>query len=181
MEDMDHGQSRVRLEFGIATSSLIGFRTDFIVHTGGTGILYAAFDEYRPMASREYPGRPNGVLISNGNGPATGYSLEKLQSRGKLFVSPNTQLYEGMIVGIHVAGDNDLTVNAVRPKQLTNVRASGNDEAIVLHSPLRMTLERAMEFIEDDEMVEVTPENIRIRKKILSEGLRPKKKKQAKD
>ena len=177
MRDMEHGQGRVRLEFSIATSSLIGFRSDFTVHTGGTGILYASFDEYRPMAKREYPGRPNGVLISNGNGPATGYALEKLQARGKLFVSPNTQLYEGMVVGLHVAGDNDLTVNAVRGKQLTNVRASGNDDAIVLHTPLRMTLERAMEFIEDDELMEVTPQNIRIRKKVLSESLRKSKKK----
>jgi GTP-binding protein len=98
-----------------------------------------------------------------------------LQARGKLFVGAGEQLYEGMIVGIHVAGENDLTVNAVRPKQLTNIRSAGADEAIVLHTPIRMTLERAIEFIEDDELVEVTPSNIRLRKKILQESLRPKK------
>jgi GTP-binding protein len=175
MRDMDHLQGRVRMEFSISTMSLIGFRSDFLVATAGTGIMYHSFDEYREQDSRDYPGRTNGVLISNGNGPATGYSLDKLQSRGKLFVSPNDQLYEGMIVGIHVAGDNDLTVNAVRGKQLTNVRASGSDDAIVLHTPMRMSLERAMEFIEDDEIVEVTPEKVRIRKKILKESLRPRR------
>ncbi len=145
-------QERIRLEFSISTQSLIGFRSEFVMHTAGTGIMYHAFDEYRECGSRDYPGRASGVLISNSAGNATAYSLDKLQSRGKLFISPGQTIYEGMIVGIHVAGDNDLTVNAVRPKQLTNIRAAGSDEAIVLHTPIRMGLERAMEFIEDDEV-----------------------------
>jgi GTP-binding protein len=152
MRNIDHSKDRVRLEFSISTQSLIGFRSEFMVHTGGTGIMYHAFAEYRAGSVRDYPGRANGVLISNGSGPATAYALDKLQARGKLFVSPGQTLYEGMVIGLHLAGDNDLTVNAVRGKQLTNIRAAGSDDAIVLHTPIRMSLERAMEFIEDDEV-----------------------------
>lgn len=180
MLDMEHGTDRVLMEFLISTRALLGFRTEFMQTTAGTGIMYTAFHSYKPQHGKDYELRKNGVMISNGAGTATAYAIEKLQSRGRMFVIPGEQLYEGMVVGIHVAGDNDLNVNVSKQKQLTNIRTTAADEAIILHTPLRMTLERAMEFIADDELVEVTPKNIRIRKKILAEAQR-KNKPKAKD
>jgi len=162
------GKGRVRLEYVIPARGLIGFRTDFLTLTSGTGLLYNVFDHYGPYQSTGIGQRKNGVLISNGQGKAAGYSLFTLQERGKLFLGHAEDIYEGMIVGIH-SRDNDLVVNALKGKQLTNVRASGTDENIVLTTPIRMTLEQALEFIDDDELVEVTPKSIRIRKKHLKE------------
>lgn len=162
------GKGRVRLEYIIPARGLIGFRTEFLTLTSGTGLLYNVFDHYGPYLSLSIGQRINGVLISNGQGKAAGYSLFNLQERGKLFIGHAEEVYEGMIVGIH-SRDNDLVVNALKGKQLTNVRASGTDENIVLTPPIRMTLEQALEFIDDDELVEVTPESIRIRKKYLKE------------
>lgn len=162
------GKGRVRLEYIIPARGLIGFRTEFLTLTSGTGLLYNVFDHYGPYISMSIGQRINGVLISNGQGKALGYSLFNLQERGKLFIGHAEEVYEGMIVGIH-SRDNDLVVNALKGKQLTNVRASGSDENIVLTPPIRMTLEQALEFIDDDELVEVTPESIRIRKKYLKE------------
>ena len=162
------GKGRVRLEYIIPARGLIGFRTEFLTLTSGTGLLYNVFDHYGPYISMSIGQRINGVLISNGQGKAAGYSLFNLQERGKLFIGHAEEVYEGMIIGIH-SRDNDLVVNALKGKQLTNVRASGTDENIVLTPPIRMTLEQALEFIDDDELVEVTPESIRIRKKYLKE------------
>ena len=177
MNSMEFSGGRVQLEFLISTTALIGFRSEFLLHTGGTGIIYQAFHSYEPAKKAPKSQRTNGVLISKTDGPATAYAIEKLQARGKLFISPQDALYEGMVIGLHVAGDNDLTVNAVRAKQLSNMRSAGNDENVVLHSPLKMTLERAIQFIEDDELVEVTPKQIRVRKKELSESQRSNKRK----
>lgn len=162
------GKGRVRLEYIIPARGLIGFRTEFLTLTSGTGLLYNVFDHYGPYISMSIGQRINGVLISNGQGKAAGYSLFNLQERGKLFIGHAEEVYEGMVVGIH-SRDNDLVVNALKGKQLTNVRASGSDENIVLTPPIRMSLEQALEFIDDDELVEVTPESIRIRKKYLKE------------
>ncbi len=162
------GKGRVRLEYIIPARGLIGFRTDFLTLTSGTGLLYNVFDHYGPYQSTGIGQRNSGVLISNGQGKAAGYSLFTLQERGKLFLGHAEEIYEGMIVGIH-SRDNDLVVNALKGKQLTNVRASGTDENIVLTNPIRMTLEQALEFIDDDELVEVTPKSIRIRKRHLKE------------
>ena len=162
------GKDRVRLEYIIPARGLIGFRSEFMTLTSGTGLLYNVFDHYGVYVPISIGQRSNGVLISNGQGKAAGYSLFTLQERGKLFLGHAEEIYEGMIVGIH-ARDNDLVVNALRGKQLTNVRASGTDENIVLTPPIRMTLEQALEFIDDDELCEVTPKTIRIRKKYLKE------------
>jgi GTP-binding protein len=162
------GKGRVRLEYIIPARGLIGFRTEFLTLTSGTGLLYNVFDHYGPYLSMSIGQRINGVLISNGQGSAAGYSLFNLQERGKLFVGHAEDIYEGMIIGIH-SRDNDLVVNALKGKQLTNVRASGTDENIVLTPPIRMSLEQALEFIDDDELVEVTPNSIRLRKKYLKE------------
>ena len=162
------GKGRVRLEYIIPARGLIGFRTELLTLTSGTGLLYNVFDHYGPYLSMSIGQRINGVLISNGQGKAAGYSLFNLQERGKLFIGHAEEVYEGMIVGIH-SRDNDLVVNALKGKQLTNVRASGTDENIVLTPPIRMTLEQALEFIDDDELVEVTPRSIRLRKKYLKE------------
>lgn len=162
------GQGRVRLEYIIPARGLIGFRSEFLTLTSGTGLLYNVFDHYGVYVPVSIGQRNNGVLISNGQGKAAGYSLFTLQDRGKLFVGHAEDVYEGMIVGIH-SRDNDLVVNPLKGKQLTNVRASGTDENIVLTPPIRMTLEQALEFIDDDELVEVTPKTIRIRKKHLKE------------
>jgi GTP-binding protein len=162
------GKGRVRLEYIIPARGLIGFRSEFLTLTSGTGLLYNVFDHYGVYVPVSIGQRNNGVLISNGLGKAAGYSLFNLQERGKLFIGHAEDIYEGMIVGIH-ARDNDLVVNALKGKQLTNVRASGTDENIVLTTPIRLTLEQALEFIDDDELVEVTPKTIRIRKKHLKE------------
>jgi GTP-binding protein len=165
---MPDGKGRVRLDYIMPARGLIGFRTEFMTATQGTGLIYSVFDHYGPVKKGDYGKRINGVLISNGAGKAVGYSLFTLQDRGRLFVSHGDELYEGMVIGIH-ARDNDLVVNPLKGKQLTNVRASGTDENIVLSPPIKQTLEQALEFIDDDELVEVTPHFIRLRKKHLLE------------
>ena len=169
LKDMvQDGKGRVRLDFMIPARGLIGFRTDYLSMTRGTGLLYSVFDHYGPIVSDSIGQRANGVLISNARGKAVAYSLCPLQERGKLLVGNNDEVYEGQIVGIH-SRDNDLVVNPIKPKPLTNVRASGTDEALTLSPHIKYTLEQALEFIDDDELVEVTPESIRIRKKLLKE------------
>jgi GTP-binding protein len=163
------GQGRVRLDYVMPSRGLIGFRTEFLTATQGTGLLYSVFDHYGPMKTGNYGQRLNGVLISNGQGKALGYALFNLQERGRLFIGANTEVYEGMIIGIH-SRDNDLVVNPLKGKQLTNIRAAGSDENILLTPPIRMSLEQALEFIDDDELVEVTPTSIRLRKKLLKES-----------
>ncbi len=167
------GKGRVRLEYVIPSRGLIGFRTEFLTSTSGTGLLYSIFDHYGPVKMGDYGQRNNGVLIANGAGKCLGFALFNLQERGRLFVSPGVEVYEGMIVGIH-SRDNDLVVNPLKGKQLTNMRASGSDENIVLTPPIEMTLEKSLEFIDDDELVEVTPKTIRMRKKRLKEHERKK-------
>jgi GTP-binding protein len=162
------GKGRVRLDYIIPSRGLIGFRTEFLTATQGTGLIYNVFDHYGPMKKGEFGRRINGVLIANGAGKALGYSLFNLQDRGRLFIGPGEEVYEGMIIGIH-SRDNDLVVNPLKGKQLTNVRASGSDENILLTPPIRMSLEQALEFIDEDELVEVTPHSIRLRKKFLKE------------
>lgn len=162
------GKGRVRLEYTIPARGLIGFHGEFMTTTSGTGILTHVFDHYGPLGSAIEIGRKNGVLVSMCAGKASGYSLFNLQPRGKLFIGPQTEVYEGMIVGIHTR-DNDLVVNVTKEKQLTNIRASGSDENIILSTPIPLTLEYALEFINDDELVEVTPKSIRLRKKYLKE------------
>ena len=162
------GKGRVRLDYRIPTRGLIGFRTEYLTATSGTGLLYHVFDKY----DRQVPGtigqRNNGVLVSMVAGKALAYSLFNLQERGSLFLGHGAVVYEGMIVGIHSRG-NDLVVNPTKAKQLTNIRAAGSDENIVLTPPIRYSLEQALEFIDDDELLEVTPKNIRLRKKLLKE------------
>ena len=157
------GQGRARLEYRIPARGLIGFQGEFMNLTRGTGLMSHVFDGYAPVKG-EIPERRNGVLISQEDGDAVAYALWKLQDRGRMFVSPGEKLYEGMIIGIH-SRDNDLVVNPIKGKQLTNVRASGTDEAVRLVPPIELTLEYAVEFIADDELVEVTPQSIRIRKR----------------
>jgi len=161
------GQGRVRLEYRVPARGLIGFQGEFLTLTRGTGLMSHIFDGFAPMKG-EIPDRHNGVLVSNENGEAVAYALFNLQERGRLFVSPGEKLYEGMIVGIH-SRDNDLVVNPIRTKKLTNIRAAGKDDAILLTPPIPLTLEYAVEFIADDELVEVTPTSIRIRKRFLKE------------
>jgi len=162
------GKGRLRLEFIIPARGLIGFRSLFLTLTSGGGILTHVFDHYGPVKNAEITHRANGVLVSMVKGKTLGYSLYNLQERGRMFVDPNIEVYEGQIIGLHSRG-NDLTVNPIKGKQLTNVRASGTDEALTLTPPIRHTLEQALEFIEDDELVEVTPVSIRLRKKLLQE------------
>ncbi len=170
------GKGRVRLTFMIPSRGLIGFRSQFLTMTSGTGIMNSVFDHYGEVKEGETVTRNNGVLVSMVNGKVLGYALFSLQERGRLLIGPNIDVYEGMIIGIH-SRSNDLTVNPTKGKQLTNVRASGTDENIVLTPPIRFTLEQALDFIEDDELVEVTPESIRIRKKLLKENERKRSKK----
>ncbi|HEY0179027.1 MAG TPA: translational GTPase TypA [Dokdonella sp.] len=172
------GKGRVRLEYLIPARGLIGFQTEFRTITAGTGLLFHVFDHYGPKAEGQIAKRPNGVMISNGQGPAPAYALVGLQERGRLLVSEGDEIYEGQLVGIH-AKDNDLTVNALRAKQLTNIRAAGKDDNVQLTPPIKMSLEQALEFIEDDELVEVTPKQIRLRKKHLTESERKKASRQA--
>lgn len=162
------GNGRVRLDFSIPSRGLIGFRTEFLTATQGSGLLYNVFDHYAPVRKGSFGNRINGVLIANGAGKSLGYALFNLQERGRLFIGPGTEVYEGMVIGIH-ARANDLVVNPLKAKQLTNVRAAGSDENILLTPPIRMSLEQALEFIDDDELVEVTPASIRLRKKLLLE------------
>lgn len=161
------GNGRTRLEYKIPARGLIGFQSEFLTMTRGTGLMAHIFDEYAPVKA-DMPGRRNGVLISSEQGDAVAYALWKLQDRGRMFAVPGDKLYEGMIIGIH-SRDNDLVVNPIKGKQLTNVRASGTDEAVRLIPPVQLTLESAVEFIDDDELVEITPKNIRIRKRHLLE------------
>ncbi|MEZ5536294.1 MAG: translational GTPase TypA [Thiolinea sp.] len=162
------GKGRVRLEYIIPSRGLIGFQTEFMTMTSGTGLLYHTFDHYGPYKPGRIGQRNNGVLISNATGKALAYSLFNLQERGKLFIGHAEEVYEGMVIGIH-SRDNDLVVNPLKGKQLTNIRASGTDENLILTPPIRYTLEQALEFIDDDELVEVTPQSIRIRKRHLVE------------
>ncbi|MBU0683915.1 MAG: translational GTPase TypA, partial [Candidatus Omnitrophica bacterium] len=163
------------MEFIIASRALIGFRSDFLVMTRGTGIMYQNFFEYQTYKG-EMPSRQTGVLVSQSTGNAVAYALYNLQPRGEIFVTPGDDLYEGMILGVNNKGV-DLAVNALKGKKLTNMRASGSDDAIQLIPPREMTLEFALEFIEDDELVEITPKNIRIRKLYLSENERKRARK----
>ena len=171
------GRGRVRLDYRIPARGLIGFQTEFMNLTRGTGLKSHVFDEYAPMKG-EIPSRRNGVLISGEQGDAVAYALWKLQERGRMFVSPGDRLYNGMVIGIH-SRDNDLVVNPIKGKQLTNVRSSGTDEAVALVPPIQMTLESAIEFIDDDELVEITPKTIRIRKRFLLEHERKKASREA--
>ncbi len=172
MRDMQlDGAGRVRIDFYIPSRGLIGFQTEFMTATSGSGLIYHTFDAYGPAFKGKLAQRHSGVLISNGTGKALGYALFNFQERGRLFIGHGVEVYEGMVIGIH-ARDNDLTVNPLKGKQLTNVRASGTDENIQLSPPIQMTLEQSLEFIDDDELVEVTPESIRIRKKYLTENER---------
>ena len=166
------GQGRTRLEYHIPARGLIGFQSDFMTMTRGTGLISHVFDDYGPVKP-DLPGRHNGVLISAEDGEAVAYALWNLEDRGRMFVVPGDKLYEGMIIGIH-SRDNDLVVNPIKGKKLTNVRASGTDEAVRLTTALKMTLESAVEFIDDDELVELTPKSIRIRKRYLKEFDRKK-------
>ena len=169
LQDMQSdSRGRVRLDYRIPARGLIGFQSDFMTMTRGTGLKSNVFDEYAPIKGDGTNARRNGVLISGEQGDAVAYALWKLQERGRMFVSPGERLYEGMIIGIH-SRDNDLVVNPIKGKQLTNVRASGTDEAVVLTPPIQLTLESAIEFIDDDELVEITPKSIRIRKRFLLE------------
>ncbi|MFZ5491122.1 MAG: translational GTPase TypA [Pseudomonadota bacterium] len=163
------GRGRVRLDYRIPTRGLIGLRTDFLSASAGTGLMHHVFDAYAPVASGEVAARKNGVLISNGTGKAVGFALFNLQERGRLMVGPGDEVYEGQVVGLHSRG-NDLTVNPLKAKQLTNIRAAGSDENIVLTPHTRQTLEQALEFIEADELVEVTPKYLRVRKRYLLES-----------
>ena len=180
MTDMaPDGKGRIRMDFMMPSRGLIGFQTDFMTLTSGSGLMYHTFDHYGPHKGGNIGQRKNGVLIANAAGKALTNALFNLQDRGKLFIGHGVEVYEGMIIGIH-ARDNDLTVNALKGKQLTNVRASGTDEAQNLVPPIVMTLEQALEFIDDDELVEVTPESIRIRKKLLTESERKRASREAK-
>ena len=162
------GKGRTRLEYVIPSRGLIGFRNEFMTMTSGTGLLYSSFSHYDDVKAGEIGQRKNGVLISNATGKALAYALFGLQERGKLMIEHGVEVYEGQVIGIH-SRSNDLTVNCLQGKKLTNIRASGKDDAIVLTTPVRMSLEQALEFIDDDELVEVTPTSIRVRKKLLTE------------
>lgn len=172
------GKGRVRLDFSIPSRGLIGFQTDFMTMTSGSGLIYHVFDQYAPKKNKSFGQRKNGVLISNGQGKSLGFAIFNLQERGKMMISPSQMVYEGQVVGIH-SRDNDLTVNPLKGKQLTNVRASGKDDAIQLVPPIKHTLESALEFIDDDELVEITPESIRVRKRFLLEHERKRASREA--
>jgi GTP-binding protein len=163
------GKGRIRMDFIIPSRGLIGFQTDFMTMTSGSGLMYHSFDHYGPHKGGNIGQRKNGVLIANATGKALTNALFNLQERGRLFIGHGVEVYEGMVIGIH-SRDNDLTVNALKGKQLTNVRASGTDEAQSLVPPVLLSLEQALEFIDNDELVEVTPKSIRIRKKLLTEN-----------
>ncbi len=162
------GKGRVRLDYLIPARGLIGFRTEFLTATQGTGLMHHVFDHYAPVKKGILGQRINGVLIANGSGKALAYALFNLQERGRMVIGPGEEVYEGMIIGIH-SRDNDLVVNPLKAKQLTNIRAAGSDENILLTPPVRMSLEQALEFVDDDELVEVTPHHLRLRKKMRAE------------
>jgi GTP-binding protein len=165
------GRGRVRLDYRIPSRGLIGFRTQFLTATGGTGLLYHIFDGYAPRVEGEIGQRTNGVLVSMVDGKALAYALFNLQERGSLFIGHAEEVYEGMIIGLHSRG-NDLPVNPTKGKKLTNIRAAGSDENILLTPPIRFSLEQALEFIDDDELLEITPKSLRLRKKLLTESER---------
>ncbi len=165
------GKGRTRLEYMVPSRGLIGFQTEFMTATSGSGLFYHVYDHYGPMKKGSVGNRINGVLISMVQGKSLGYALFNLQERGRLFIEHGTEVYEGMVIGIH-SRDNDLVVNPTKAKQLTNMRASGSDENILLTPPIKMSLEQALEFIDEDELVEVTPQSIRLRKKMLTENER---------
>lgn len=174
MQDMvPDGHGRVRIDFIIPSRGLIGFRTEFMTATQGNGLIFSSFSHYGPKFSGTLGERQNGVLISMGQGKALAFALFNLQDRGRLYIGHGEEVYEGMIIGLHSRA-NDLTVNPLKGKQLTNMRAAGTDEALTLTPPIRFSLEQALEFIDDDELVEVTPHHIRIRKKLLTENERKK-------
>jgi GTP-binding protein len=170
---VNHGSGRVRLEFRIPSRGLIGFRSQFLTDTRGTGIMNHLFAGWEPWHGA-IAARPTGVLIADRPGPATAYAIFNLQERGEMFIEPATALYEGMIVGEN-ARQNDMDVNATKEKKQTNMRASSADEAIRLVPPRLLSLEQAIAFINDDELVEVTPKHIRLRKRILAANMRPKR------
>ncbi len=174
------GRGRVRLDYMVPSRGLIGFQTEFRTMTRGTGLLHHVFDHYGPVVQRELGQRPNGVLISNGQGTALAYSLFTLQERGRLCIGPNEEVYEGMIIGLNNR-DDDLVVNPLKGKKLTNMRAAGKDENVVLTPPIRFSLEQAMEFIDDDELIEVTPGSIRLRKRNLKATDRKRSEREAID
>jgi len=163
------GKGRVRIDFVIPSRGLIGFQTEFMTLSSGTGLMYHSFDHYGPYKGGSIGQRINGVLISNAQGKALAYALFNLQERGRLMIGHADEVYEGMVIGIH-SRSNDLTVNCLKGKQLTNIRAAGSDDALLLTPPIRMSLEQALEFIDDDELVEITPKSIRIRKRLLTEN-----------
>ncbi|MBI2801357.1 MAG: translational GTPase TypA [Gammaproteobacteria bacterium] len=176
-EMVPDGKGRVRLDYTIPARGLIGFRTEFMTATSGEGLLYHTFDKYGPVKPGGIGARINGVLIANGAGKALGYALFNLQERGRLFIGHGEEVYEGMIIGLH-SRDNDLVVNPLKGKQLTNIRAAGSDENILLTPPIKFDLEQALEFIGDDELVEVTPGAIRVRKRMLKEHERKREQRQ---
>jgi GTP-binding protein len=178
LDMLPDGKGRVRLDYSIPARGIIGFRTEYLTATAGTGLLYHVFDRYGPFRKSISNQRVNGVLISNGEGKALAYALFNLQERGQLLVEPGTEVYAGMIIGIH-SRDNDLVVNPLKGKQLTNIRAAGKDDNVLLTPPLKLSLERAMGFINDDELVEVTPSSIRLRKKLLNEHERKRASREA--
>ncbi|MCU7819703.1 MAG: translational GTPase TypA [gamma proteobacterium symbiont of Lucinoma myriamae] len=165
------GKGQVRLEYIVPSRGLIGFQTEFMTQTSGSGLFYHNFAHYGPMIAGDFAKRDKGVLISNGQGASVAFGLFNLQERGRLFIGSGVDIYEGMVIGIH-SRSNDLVVNALKAKQLTNVRASGTDEAVTLTTPIKMSLEQALEFIDEDELVEVTPDSVRIRKRLLDENAR---------
>ncbi|WP_299878859.1 translational GTPase TypA [uncultured Cocleimonas sp.] len=165
------GKGRIRLEYVIPSRGLIGFQTEFMTLTSGTGLMYHSFDHYGPFIKEEIGQRSSGVLVSNATGKALAFAIFNLQERGKMFIDHAQEVYEGQVVGIH-SRDNDLVVNPLKAKQLNNIRAAGTDENLILVKPIKFTLEQALEFVDDDELVEITPESIRIRKKVLNESLR---------
>jgi len=171
LDVLPDSKGRVRLDYIMPSRGLIGFQTEFMTATSGTGILHHIFDHYGAYKETTIGQRKNGVLIANATGKALGYALYNLQERGRMFIRPGDELYEGMVVGIHSRA-NDLVVNPLKAKQLTNIRAAGSDENILLTPPLKLSLEQALEFIDDDELVEVTPKQVRIRKKLLHESER---------
>ncbi len=181
LKDMQaDGRGRVRLDYMVPSRGLIGFQTEFRTMTRGTGLLHHVFDHYGPVVQRELGQRPNGVLIANGQGTALAYSLFSLQERGRLCIGPGEEVYEGMIIGLNNR-DNDLVVNPLKGKKLTNMRAAGKDENVVLTPPIRFSLEQAMEFIDDDELIEITPSSIRLRKRNLRENDRKRSERETAD
>ncbi len=172
------GKGRIRLDYRIPTRGLIGFRTEYLTATSGTGLIYHVFDRYAPRVGGSIAQRNNGVLVSNVQGKALAYALFNLQERGRLFIGHGAPVYEGMIIGIHQRS-NDLVVNPTKAKQLTNIRAAGSDENLVLSPPVRYSLEQSLEFLDDDELLEITPTSLRLRKKLLKESDRKRESRKA--